>query len=61
MALTPVRKQDSWFETDSALFCSCQTADFVLALAYAQTTHPHLFPAADGLGAVVLALPYGDC
>ncbi len=61
MALTHVRKQDSAFETDSALFCSRQTADFVLALAYAQTAHHHLFPAADRLGAVVLAVPYGDC
>ena len=33
----------------------CQTSDFVLAFAYAQTPHPHLFPASDGLGAVVIA------
>ena len=33
----------------------CQMPHFVLAFAYAQTPHSHLFPAPDGLGAVVIA------
>ena len=32
-----------------------QIPHFVLAFAYAQTSHPQLFPAPDGLGAVVIA------
>jgi hypothetical protein len=33
----------------------CHMPHFVLAFAYAQTSHPQLFPAPDGLGAVVIA------
>ena len=33
----------------------CQTPHFVLAFTHAQTSHPQLFPAPDGLGAVVIA------
>jgi len=51
MALSPVRKQDSGFETDTVLICSCQTPHFVLAFAYAQTSHTQLFSAPDGVGA----------
>jgi hypothetical protein len=34
----------------------CQTPHFVLAFAYAQTSHPHLFPAPDDLLGVVFAI-----